>query len=247
MDKHIFLHRGIVSNKYKENSYRGIKESINFIKKNKTIANGLEIDVCITKDNKFIVYHPKPKRFRIKSDIGDTDYYIIKQKETQIFLFKKLLPIIKKNPEIMFLIDLKLTPADIKNKNIIMSLIIESNKNQNIRFLICGKIISNWLEKEKIPYIYMLQTIKNSRANLRKDKIFLPFIKSLLIKKVSHLGKKKLMKNQVLIISRIRKKYIEYNFMYEYNQETKKDIDKIKNKDVVINYYDIEEYQKLIK
>lgn len=247
MDKHIFLHRGIISNKYKENSYRGIKESINFIKKNKTIANGLEIDVCITKDNKFIVYHPKIKKFRATADTSVIDYYKMKQKEPQIFLFKKLLPIIKKNPEIMFLIDLKLTLADKKNKNIIMSLIIESNKNQNIRFLICGKIISNWLEKEKIPYIYMLHTIKNSRVNLRKEKIFLPFIKSLFIKKVSHLGKKKLMKNQVLIISRIKKKYLEYDFIYEYNQETKKNIDKIKNKGVVINYYDIEEYQKLIK
>ena len=46
--KKIYLHRGIISSNYPENSFKGIIESINLINKKKTIANGLELDICLT-------------------------------------------------------------------------------------------------------------------------------------------------------------------------------------------------------
>ena len=35
--------------------------------------------------------------------------------------------------------------------------------------------------------------------------------------------------------------------MYQYNDKTKKDINKLKDKDVVIDYYNLEEYKRLTK
>ena len=72
--KKIYLYIVIISCNYPENSFKGIIESINLINKKKTIANGLELDICLTKDKKLIVYHPEILKLRPKPNTSIYNY-----------------------------------------------------------------------------------------------------------------------------------------------------------------------------
>ena len=58
--KYLIAHRGLDNHKYKENSIKGILNSLS-----KDYVSGIEVDIRFTKDKKIIVYHDLLSDFKI--------------------------------------------------------------------------------------------------------------------------------------------------------------------------------------
>jgi glycerophosphoryl diester phosphodiesterase len=245
--KKIYLHRGIISSNYPENSFKGIIESINLINKKKTIANGLELDICLTKDKKLIVYHPKLLKIRPKTNTNIYNYSDLKLKNHHIFLVDELIPLIIKNSKIPFLFDLKFTAFDVKSTDIYLKYLFELQNIQNLHFVVNTAYLSKILNKYKVPYIYTLTTIRSTKAYYKNEKILFHRIKSIISKKYTFLRKKMKKKNKLLIVDKYKRSYEKYDIMYQFNNTAKKDINNLKDKDVIIDYNDLYEYKQLIK
>ena len=84
---HLLIHRGIVSNKYKENLLKSFNQSF---KK----GYGIETDIHSTKDHKFICFHDFTlnRIFKKKESVKDIKHSKIKKISTQN---KKPIPLLK--------------------------------------------------------------------------------------------------------------------------------------------------------
>lgn len=102
--KYLIAHRGLDNHKYKENSIKGILNSLS-----KDYVSGIEVDIRFTKDKKIIVYHDLLSDFKI---ISNTNYNEL----NNIDLLEDLLKKIKSNKIILF---------DIKSENNKYELFIE--------------------------------------------------------------------------------------------------------------------------
>lgn len=245
--KKIYLHRGIISHNYPENSFKGILESINLINQKKTFVNGLELDICLTKDKKLIVYHPEILKLRAKTNTSIYNYSDLKLKKPHIFLVNKLITLIIKNSKISFLLDLKFGFSDKKHMDIILNFLFKIKNIQNLHYMINTVYLSKILNKNNIPYIYIVNTIRSTKEYYKNEKMLFHFIKSIISQKYTYMKKKRLKEKELLIVDRYKNIYFNYNIMYQYNDKTKKDINKLKDKDVVIDYYNLEEYKRLTK
>ena len=102
--KYLIAHRGLDNHKYKENSIKGILNSLS-----KDYVSGIEVDIRFTKDKKIIMYHDLLSDFKI---ISNTNYNEL----NNIDLLEDLLKKIKSNKIILF---------DIKSENNKYELFIE--------------------------------------------------------------------------------------------------------------------------
>ena len=245
--KKIYLHRGIISCNYPENSFKGIIESINLINKKKTIANGLELDICLTKDKKLIVYHPEILKLRPKPNTSIYNYSDLKIKKIFIFLLDKLINLIIKNSKISFLFDIKFSLQDKKYKDIILNYLFKIKNIKNLHYMVNTIYLSKIFNKNNIPYIYTLNTIRSTKEYYKNEKILFHRIKSIISQRYTYLRKKRKKKNKLLIVDRYKNIYSMYNIMYHYNDKTKKNINNLKGKDVVIDYSNLDEYNLLTK
>ena len=102
--KYLIAHRGLDNHKYKENSIKGILNSLS-----KDYVSGIEVDIRFTKDKKIVMYHDLLSDFKI---ISNTNYNEL----NNIDLLEDLLKKIKSNKIILF---------DIKSENNKYELFIE--------------------------------------------------------------------------------------------------------------------------
>ena len=102
--KYLIAHRGLDNHKYKENSIKGILNSLS-----KDYVSGIEVDIRFTKDKKIIMYHDLLSDFKIISNINYNEL-------NNIDLLEDLLKKIKSNKIILF---------DIKSENNKYELFIE--------------------------------------------------------------------------------------------------------------------------
>lgn len=245
--KKIFLHRGIISSNYKENSYEGILESVKKIKNKETIATGIEFDICLTKDNKFIIYHPVAK----KLFSSDNNYYTLselKKKNKCIIEFEELVPFIIENSEIDFLIDLKVSPKDKKKIIIYLNLFLLKIKNlKNVKILINSVYLAKILNNLNVEYIYMLYNYNSTKKFCKDQDLNLPRIRSLLALKYITLPKKMRFKSKILLVDNPKKNIVNNINMIYYNSATKNIIKFFSDKDIIIDYNKIKEYTNLTK
>lgn len=128
------IHRGITSNKIKENTYESIKKALN----DKTSA-GVEFDIRLTKDKKIVLFHDPLINFSI---IENTNYQDI-IKENYLWTLDKILSI---NTNKILLIDIKVN----KNYKVFGETIIKYLKNYNRNIYLCSfnKKIIKYLKKK---------------------------------------------------------------------------------------------------
>lgn len=136
------IHRGITSNKTKENTYESIKKAV----KDKTAA-GVEFDIRLTKDKKIVLSHNSLINMK---KIEDTNYIDI-IKEKYLTTLDKILSI---ETNKIFLIDIKVN----NNYKIFGDTLIKylNNCNKNIYLCSFNKKIINYLKrisKYKLAYI----------------------------------------------------------------------------------------------
>ena len=84
---HLIIHRGIVNKKSKENLLKSFKQSF---KK----GYGIETDIHVTKDHKFICFHDFTLKriFKKKESVKNMEYYKIKKISNSS---KKPIPLLK--------------------------------------------------------------------------------------------------------------------------------------------------------
>jgi len=140
------IHRGIVKKNYKENILSSFKSSFNK-------DFGIETDIHVTKDNKFICFHDFTlnRTFKIKKSIKDLSYQklkdISKNKKAEIPLLKDLLKLSKDKYslfiEIKPLFSKKLLKKLIKETNKFKKCVFISFKENNIYALLKIKKSTN--------------------------------------------------------------------------------------------------------
>jgi len=142
----LLIHRGIVKKNYKENILSSFKSSFNK-------GFGIETDIHVTKDNKFICFHDFTlnRTFKIKKSIKDLSYQklkdISKNKKAEIPLLKDLLKLSKDKYslfiEIKPLFSKKLLKKLIKETNKFKKCVFISFKENNIYALLKIKKSTN--------------------------------------------------------------------------------------------------------
>ena len=137
------IHRGIVNKNYKENILKSFKASF---KK----GYGIETDIHVTKDNKFVCFHDKTlKRFFGKNKSIKNSYYgelkkISKKFNSEIPLLKDLLKISEKK----FYIFVELKPT--LKINLLKKLLLETKEYKKCVFIsFIEKNIKNIIDLNK--------------------------------------------------------------------------------------------------
>jgi len=161
---YIVAHRGNGS-KYKENTINAILEVINY-----SYVDGIEIDVRMTKDKKFILSHNNyfiTKDNNIKK-ISNMTYKEIKKYKN----FTLLEDVLKKiNTNKFILLDLK-----IKNKNTYRKNLMRMIKKYYNKYYLCSFDYEFILDlKKRYPY-YKIGYLKGYLINNKKDKSILDFV-----------------------------------------------------------------------
>ncbi len=122
------IHRGIVNNKYKENLLKSFKESFNK-------GYGVETDIHVTKDNKFVCFHDFTLRRIFKKNISIKNLSYLKIKEISTNL-KKPIPLLKdllKSSKNRYPIFIEIKPTF--SKYLLKKLIKETSKFKKCVFI----------------------------------------------------------------------------------------------------------------
>lgn len=190
------IHRGIISNKIKENSFTAIKKAL--LDKE---SSGVEFDIKLTKDNKIILYHDPLLNFNIIENMSYKE--ILKYK--YITTLDKILDI---NSNKIFLLDIK-TNHNYKNfADILLKTL--NNYNKNIYISSFDTKIINYL-KNKTKYKKGIITYKYKKNNYNFISI------NYKAKKIEKLKNKEIFLwtiNKSNEIIKLTKKYSNYNNMY---------------------------------
>lgn len=161
---YVIAHRANGS-KFKENTINAILEVINY-----SYIDGIEIDIRMTKDKKFILSHNNyfiTKDNNIKK-ISNMTYKEIKKYKT----FTLLEDVLKKlNTNKFILLDLKISNKDTYRKNLMRIIKKYSNK-----YYLCSFDYDFILDlKKRYPY-YKSGYLKGYLINNKKDKSILDFV-----------------------------------------------------------------------
>ena len=207
------IHRGIVNKKYKENTLNSFKASFKR-------GYGIETDIHLTKDHKFICFHDFTLKriFKKKLSVKNTKYSQIKKISIK---YKKPIPLLKdlliasKNKHLLFI---EIKPAF--SKKILKKLLNETSKFSKCVFI-----------SFKHKNIYNLLKIKNT------TKVGLSFSPVTSIKKIIKKSNNKKINFLILDKFFLKSKKIKYLKIkkYFYTIKTKLEFNKYnKNNNLII-------------
>ena len=152
--KYLIAHRGLDNHKYKENSIKGILNSLS-----KDYVSGIEVDIRFTKDKKIIMYHDLLSDFKI---ISNTNYNEL----NNIDLLEDLLKKIKSNKIILF---------DIKSENnkyeLFIEYLLKLIDKYPLNYYLCSfnyNLIKSLFGRTKYPLGIFITDIINKNKNYSK-------------------------------------------------------------------------------
>ena len=200
------IHRGILKKNYKENNLKSFKASF---KK----GYGVETDIHVTKDNKFICFHDftLKKTFKINKSIKNLNYKdlknISKNNKTEIPLLKDLL-ILSKKKHYLF-IEIK----PLFSKKLLEKLLKETNKFKKCVFIsFKEKNIYNLLKIKKAAYVGLSFPSNISvKTIIKKSKN--EYVNCLILDKYFINNKKiqEIKKNKYFYTIKNKKEFFKYN------------------------------------
>ena len=186
-----YIHRGIAKKNFKENTIPAFKYSF---KKN----YGIETDLHVTKDNRFVCFHyyNLKGKFKINKKIKDINYSylkkITKKKKATVPLLDDLFKLSKNKYPLL----LEIKPI-LNEKNLfIFKNLIKKRKNYKIISFKEKNLTNLYRIDKKLPLgllFYSTTSLKNIKIKSKKKHIkFLVFEKKFLSNKNLHLIKKKI-------------------------------------------------------